>query len=210
MQKTLVLAGVLLLVGAFLIALTPVAVSGPADGLTISMDRYVNFSNGLTVHLTYVALSNVTYGGAYSPDPANTTWPILGFEYQNHGNQQVACRFHVQISDDTGTVPAKWKYDNTDNIIYQPLYPGQTSPAVTLEFSMPNDRTLTNLSVIDDGLKEVVEVIPIVYPATSDPGVEPSGSTGENWDSLRNLMLIPILLGLVGLVGWFMARKRLF
>jgi hypothetical protein len=73
-----------------------------------------------------------------------------------------------------------------------------------MEFAMPKGRTPTNLSIIDDTQHKEVANIPIVYP-TPVPGIFDEGD-----DNPRNLMLIPILLGLVGLIDWFMARKRLF
>jgi hypothetical protein len=208
MLKTLVLAGALLLAGAFILAATAGAAASPADEIVIPLDRYVNFSNNLTVHLLQVTLSNISYYSTYSPDTANSIWPIVVFQYENHGNAQVACRFHVQIVDNTSTVPAGWKYDKTDETIYQPLYPDQTLSTMTLEFAMPKDRILTNLTVIDDGVHKVVADIPIVYPAsTPEPPVatEP-GIIGDS--GLRNLLIIPIILVVVGLIGWFMARRR--
>jgi hypothetical protein len=213
MLKTLVLAGLLLLAGAFFIAATTGASASLTDEFVIPLDEYLNFSNNLTVHLIQVTVSNITYYTTYSPDPVNTIWPILVFQYENHGNFQVACRFHVQIVDNTSKVPAGWTYDKTDETIYQPLYPNQNSSIMTMEFAMPKNLILTNLSIIDDGLKKEIADFPIVYP-TPTPTPTPSPAPGlfndGNGENLRNLLLIPILLGLVGLIGWFMARKRLF
>ena len=213
MPKTLVLAGALLLLGAFFIVATAGATASQPDEFIIPLGKSVTFSNNLTVDLIQVTMSNITYGGAYSPDPANTIWPVLVFQYENHGKAQVACRFHVRIVDNTSKVPAGWTYDKTDETVYTSLLPGQNTSTVTLEFAMPKGRILTNLSIIDDGLHQEIANIPIVYPTPTPlptpvpvPGIFDEG----NGDNLRNLMLIPILLGLVGLIGWFMARRRLF
>jgi hypothetical protein len=172
------------------------------------LNQKVNFSNNLTVHMIQLTMSNLTYGGAYSTDPVNTVWPVLVFKYENHGKAQVACRLHVKLIDNASAV-----YEKTDVTIPQPIYPGQVSTFVTLEFAVPKSRTITKLIVIDDALKNVTAELPIVYP-TPTPLPTPSPVPGlfdeGNGDSLRNLMLIPILLGLVGLIGWFMARRRLF
>jgi hypothetical protein len=213
MLKTLVLAGVLLLACAFFFAPTVSAGASQTDEFVIPLDEYLHFSNNLTVHLIQVTISNITYYTTFSPDPVNTVWPILVFQYENHGNYQVACRFHVQIVDNTSKVPAGWTYDKTDETIYKPLYPNQNSSIMTMEYAMPKNRVLTNLSIIDDGLKKEIANIPIVYP-TPAPLPTPGNGSGlfedGNGDSLRNLLLIPLLLGIVGLIGWFMARKRLF
>ncbi len=186
------------------------AVTTP-DEFTIPLNLDVNFSNNLTVHLIQVTMSNITYYSTYSPDPLNTVWPVLVFQYENRGNYQTACRFHVQISDNTSKVPAGWNYDKTDNAIYTPLYPGKNSSLMTLEFAMPKDRILTNLSVIDDNLHKEVANIPIVYPnsaPSSSTTQEPQALIAD--DSLRNLLIIPIILVVVGLVGWYIAKTRLF
>jgi hypothetical protein len=176
------------------------------DEFAIPLDKYVNFSNNLTVYLNQLTVSNITYGGAYSSDPVNTTWPVLLFHYENHGLAQVACRLHVKLVDNASVV-----YEKTDVTIPQPIYPGQVSTLVTLEMAVPKGRTITKLIIIDDGLKKATAEFPIVYPT---PGPTPSPAPGifdeSGGESLRNLLLIPILLGIVGLIGWFMARKRLF
>jgi hypothetical protein len=212
MLKTLVRAGVLLLIGAFLITATAGASTSPTDEFIIPLNKYITFHNNLTVYLSQVTISNFSYYSTYSPDPANTVWPILVFRYENHGNYQVACRFHVQIVDNTSKVPDGWRYDKTDETVYQTLYPNQNSSVMTLEFAMPKDRILTNLSIIDDGIHKEIANIPIVYP-TPTPLPTPApvlGLLDEGGEDMRNLMIIPILLGLVGLIGWFMARRRLF
>lgn len=132
MLKTLVLAGLLLLIGAFLIDVTSVAAASQPDELVIPLNKYVNFSNNLTVYLNQLTISNITYGGAYSSDPANTIWPVLLFHYENHGLAQVACRLHVKLVDNASTV-----YEKTDVAIPQPIYPGQVSTLVTLEMAVP-------------------------------------------------------------------------
>lgn len=176
------------------------------------MNRYVNFSNNLSVYLSQITISNVSSYNTYSPDPVNSSWAVLLFHYEDQGKNKVACRFHVQITDNSSKVPAGWNYDKTDVTLYQILNPGQNSPPVVMEFAMPEGRVLTNLSVIDDTINKEIMNIPIVYPSpTPVPTPAPApGIFDEGGDNLRNLMLVPILLGLVGLIGWFMARRRLF
>jgi hypothetical protein len=103
-------------------------------------------------------------------------------------------------------------YDKTDMTIPQPIYPGQKTTLVTLEWAVPKGRTLTKLIVIDDALKNTTAEIPIVYPTPTpaEPLAPVLGLLEEEGEDMRTLMLIPILLGVVGLIGWFMARKRLF
>lgn len=182
------------------------------DELVIPMNIHVNMSNNLSVYLTQVTISNVSIYNTYSKDAENTTWVILNIIYENHGKGPNACRFHVQIVDNSSKVPAGWNYDKTDESLFQTLSPGQNSPPAVMEFAMLKGRILTNLSVIDDTIHKEVANIPIVYP-TPTPSPTPASVPGlfdEGGENLRNLMLIPILLGLVGLVGWFMARRRLF
>jgi hypothetical protein len=210
MQKTLVLAGILLLAGAFFISATTGAIASASqtDEFAVPLNTYVNFSNNLSVYLHQLTISNITYGGAYSSDPVNTICPVLVFHYENHGKAQVACRLHVKLVDNASAV-----YEKTDVTIPQPIYPGQVSTLVTLELAVPKSRTITKLIIIDDGIKNTIAEFPIIYPTPTPlptpvpgPGIFDEGSG----DSLRNLLLIPILLGVVGLIGWFMARKRLF
>jgi hypothetical protein len=211
MLKTLGMVWALLLIGAFFITATAGASSG--GDMVIPMDRYVNLSNGLIIHLEQVTISDLSLYSTYSPDNANTTWILLVFHYEYYGKHQVACRFHVQIVDDTGTVPAGWRYDKTDETIYKPLYPNEVSSTMTLEFAMPKDRRLTKLIVIDDALKAVSAELPIDYsmhvPSQTSPSL-PEIIFEEEGKDLRTLMIIPILLGIVGLIGWFMARRKLF
>lgn len=181
------------------------------DEIIIPLDRYVNLSNNITVHLIQITLSKIPYYNTITPEPENTVWPIIVFKYENHGISQAACRLHVRLVDNTSTVPAGWKYDRTDETVYQPLFPNQASSVIPMEFSMPKDRVLTNLSIIDDTLHREIANIPIIYPSpSSETPVPVPGIFDEGGDSIRNLMLIPILLGLAGLIGWFMARRRLF
>lgn len=183
-----------------------------SDELVIPMNQYVNYSNNLSVYLDHVTIYNVSKFNTYSPDIANSVWPVLYFNYENHGKNKVACHLHVQITDNSSKVPAGWNYDKIDESLYQILNPGQNSPPVILEFAMPAGRTLTNLSVIDDTMHQEIANIPIVYPTPTPLSTFAAGPGifDEGGDNLRNLMLIPILLGLVGLIGWFMARRRLF
>jgi hypothetical protein len=208
MLKTLASAGIALLIGAFLITATACASASTANETIIPLDRYVTFSNNLTVHLIQVTISNISYYSTFSP--GDSVWPIIVFQYENHGNSQVACRFHVQIVDNTSTVPPMWNYDKVDPTVYQPLQPGQNSSVLTMEFAMPKGRILTNLSIIDDGLKKEIANIPIVYSTPVPPATPVPGIFDEGGENMRNLLIIPILLGLVGLIGWFMARRRLF
>lgn len=202
MQKTLALLAVVLL--AFILASGPVTGATERDEFTIPLDRYVNLSTNLTIHILQVTISDLTYGGAYSPDPENMTWPIIMFQYENYGTQQVAGRLHVQFVDNAGSV-----YDKSDVYNGGPIYPGKKSTPQMLEIAMPKDRTLTQLVVIDEWTKDQT-VIPVVYPASmSSPSStsEPLVLTG---DTLRNLLIIPLILVVVGLVGWYIAKKRLF
>lgn len=203
MQKTLAFIAVALL--AIIIVVGPVNSATAPDEFVIPLDRYVNLSSDLTIHTLYVTISKVTYGGAYSPDPVNMTWPILTFQYENYGTQQVAGRLHAQFVDDAGSI-----YDKPDIYMGGPIYPGKKSPPVTLEIAMPKDRKLTGLIVIDEWTNKQV-LIPIEYPSVINsltPG-SPSEMVIEG-DTLRNLFFIPIILVIVGLVGWYIAKTKLF
>lgn len=174
---------------------------------TIPLHRYVNLSTNLTIHTIQVTISDVTYGGAYSEDPINTTWPVLVFQYENYGVQQVAGRLHVQFVDNASTI-----YDKKDVYTGGPIYPGKQSPPQTLEIALPKGRTLTGLIVIDEWTGKQV-LIPIEYPAEYAPSAIPTPApviVVVVDDNLRNLLIIPLILVIVGLVGFFIAKGRLF
>ena len=205
MNKPIALLIALLIAVPLVIGLSSAAAT--PDEFAIPLNTYVNFSNNLTVYLNQLTISSITYGGAFSSDPVNTTWPVLLFHYENHGIAQVACRLHVKLVDDANAV-----YEKTDVTIPQPIYPGQVSTLVTIEMAIPKGRTITRLILVDDAKKITAAEFPIVYPthALTPTPVPAPGIFDEGGESLRNLLLIPILLGLVGLIGWFMAGKRLF
>ncbi|MGA9140670.1 MAG: hypothetical protein WBZ29_10625 [Methanocella sp.] len=203
MQKPLALIAVVLF--AVILAAEPAIGAIERDEFTIPLDRNVNLSTNLTIHLMQVTISNVTYGGAYSPDPVNSIWPILMFQYENYGTQQVAGRLQVQFIDNASSV-----YDKSDVYVGGPIYPNQKSPPQTMEIAMPKGRVLTKVVVIDEWTKNQT-VIPIVYPGSSlSPTPTPAPQMLVVDDSLRNLLIIPIILVVVGLVGWYIAKKRLF
>jgi hypothetical protein len=202
MQKTLALIAVVLL--------ALIMVSGQATGatvrdeFTIPLDKSVTLSTNLTVYLMQVTISNETYGGAYSPDPANSIWPALVFQYKNFGTQQVAGRLHVQFVDNEDSV-----YDKKDVYMGGPIYPDKSSLPQTLEIAIPKDRVLTKIIVIDEWTAEQT-VIPVDYHASTLSSTPIPISALVTDDSLRNLLIIPIILVVVGLVGWYIAKRRLF
>jgi hypothetical protein len=209
-NKSLALLTALLVAVPLLMACSSAAAT--PDELVIPLNQYVKFSNNMSVYLDHVTIYNVSIYNTYSPDPANSVWPVLVFHYENQGKNKVACHVRVQITDNSGKVPAGWKYDKPDESLYQILNPGQNSSPVVMEFAMPVGRVLTNLSVIDYTNSKEFTNIPIVYPTPTplSTSAQALGIFEEGGDNLRNLMLIPILLGLVGLIGWFMARRKLF
>lgn len=202
MRKTLALLSVVLL--AFILASGQVTGATERDEFTIPLDRYVNLSTNLTIHILQVTISDVTYGGAYSPDPVNATWPTIMFQYENYGTQQVAGRLHVQFVDNAGSV-----YDKSDVYNGGPIYPGKKSTPQMLEIAMPKGRTLTQLVVIDEWTKDQT-VIPVVYTTPVLSSTPTPASMVLAGDNLRNLFIIPVILVAVGLVGWYIAKKRLF
>lgn len=203
MKRSLSLPVSLLLAALLLASLTS---SASAEGdVTIPLDRYVNLSNGLTVQLIQITISNVTYGGANALDP-NSVFPILIIKYHNFGNYRAPGRLHVQFRDNASTV-----YDKKDYTIIEPIFPNSVHAPVMIEVAMPKSRKLTNLTVIDDDIHKTIEDIPIVYPTpTPTPGPASVPPEEIQGDDLRNLLIIPILLGIVGLVGWYIAKKRIF
>jgi hypothetical protein len=206
MQKPLALLAVVLL--AFILASGQATGAVERDEFTISLDRYVNLSSNLTIHTIQITISNVTYGGAYSADPENSVWPILMFQYENYGIQQVAGRLHIKFIDNASSV-----YEKKDVYMGGPIYPGKKSPPQTLEIAMPKGRVLTGLIVIDEWTNKQV-LIPVEYTSsTSVTGSSTPTPVPEILivdDNLRNLLIIPIILVIVGLVGWYIAKTRLF
>jgi len=206
MQKPLALLAVVLL--AFILATGLATGAVERDEFTIPLDRYVNLSTNLTIHILQVTISNVTYGGAYSADPDNSVWPVLMFQYENYGVQQVAGRLHMQFIDNASSV-----YDKTDVYMGGPIYPGKKSIPQTMEIAMPKGRVLTGLIVIDEWTKKQV-LIPVEYESATSAVSSPTPTTVPEIlivdDNLRNLLIIPIILVIVGLVGWYIAKTRLF
>jgi hypothetical protein len=209
-NKSLALLTAIVVAMTLLIACSSAAAT--PDEMVIPLNKYVKFSNNLSVYLDHITIYNGSIYNTYSPDPANSVWPVLVFHYENQGKNKVACHVRMQITDNSSQVPAGWKYDKPDESLYQILNPGQNSSSVIMEFAMPAGRVLTNLTVIDYTNNKEFTNIPIVYPTPTPlpTSVPAPGIFEEGGEDLRNLMLIPILLGLVGLIGWFMARRRLF
>ncbi len=214
MRKLLVATGGLLLLGALLVAATAGVGYGQrqVDEYAIPLDTDVYLTGNMTVHIIQLTMSNITYGGAYSPDPEHSVWPVITFQYENRGMSQLRGRLHLQIVDNSSTVPPGYTYDKVDYTIPQPITPGQKSQPVTLEFAIPKGRLVTKLVIIDDDIgHRIAAEIPIVYPSAAPAATAtPESAIPAVDDNLRNLLIIPILLGIVGLVGWLMARNRLF
>ncbi|OPY27087.1 MAG: hypothetical protein A4E28_02176 [Methanocella sp. PtaU1.Bin125] len=207
MQKPLALLAVVLI--AFILATGLATGAIVRDEFTVPLDRYVNLSSNLTIHILQVTISSETYGGAYSPDPENSIWPVLLFQYENYGIQQVAGRLHMQFTDSAGEV-----YDKKDVYMGGPIYPGKKSPPQTLEIAIPKNRTLAGVIVIDEWTGKQV-LIPVEYGSSSSTAFGSTQTPSPEIvvvvdDNLRNLLIIPIILVIVGLVGWYIAKTRLF
>lgn len=206
MQKPLALLAVVLL--AFILTTGLATGAVERDEFTIPLDRYVNLSTNLTIHILQVTISNVTYGGAYSSDPDNSVWPVLMFQYENYGIQQVAGRMHMRFIDNASST-----YDKSDVYMGGPIYPGKKSPPQTMEIAMPKGRVLTGLMVIDEWTNKQV-LIPVEYTSATSAASSSSPTPVPEIlivdDNLRNLLIIPIILVIVGLVGWYIAKTRLF
>ncbi len=203
MKKPLALIAVVLLV--VILAVEPAIGVIERDEFSIPIDKYVNLSSNLTIHVIQVTISNLTYSMAYTPDdPGNTIWPILVYQYENFGDMQVAGRLHAQFVDNASTV-----YDKSDVYNGGLIYPGKNTSTQILEIAMPKGRVLKEVAIIDEWTGDRT-AIPIVYPSqASSPTPTPAPQMFVD-DNLRNLLIIPIILVMVGLIGWYIAKKRLF
>jgi hypothetical protein len=197
---------VVLLIAILLLTTVPGIVS--ADGeLYIPIDKRVQMSNNLSVELKYVTVSETSYSGAYSSDPAGSVWPILVFKYENDGNIPLPGRLHVKFIDNESKA-----YEKVSQSV-EMIVSGKTYAPDMIEVAMPRHKYLTELVIVDDSLdhKKVEReiTIPLTLPSptptpTAVPLLPEVGEDGGNW---LTLAAIPVFVGIVALIGWVMARK---
>jgi hypothetical protein len=166
---------------------------------TIPLDKRVEVTPGMEVHLMHVSVSDITLGGSFAEDPSKVIFPILVYQYENHGTVAQSGHLQVRFVDDQGQ-----SYDGNDAGTMESIKPGDTSSLRSIEINIPKDRKLTELIVVM-GFDE--QTFPLTYPGTPTPAPTP-GPTGTPSASPKgNLCLGMVLLPLTVLgAAWIGTR----
>lgn len=140
----------------------------------IPLDKRVEISPGMYVHLMHISISDTTFGGSYGEDPSNLVFPILVYEYENHGTVARHGHLHVRFLDDQGQ-----SYEAIDAGTFHSIQPGKKS-IHSIEINIPKDRRLTSLTLVM-GTEE--QTFTLDYPdmptPTATPGAFPASPKGN-------------------------------
>ncbi len=79
----------MLIVAFVLVALPFVAMSAGSasakDIVTIPLDKRFEVTPGIVVHLIQLTISDTTYGASFAQDESKVVYPVLVYNYENHG-----------------------------------------------------------------------------------------------------------------------------
>lgn len=174
--------------------------AGPAlaaDIVTIPLDKRLPLTStpNMNVRLIQVTISDTTYGGVFAPDPAAVLFPVLVYEFENHGSTSQTGHLYVIFTDDKGDT-----YEARDPGMLDPVKPGNKSSPRILEIAIPKDRKLTKLTVVQGFEQTDYE---LAYPSSSSPqptsgptgGASPTGGATPGQPCLGSLALPLLLVG---------------
>jgi hypothetical protein len=184
-----------LIVAFLLIALLFVAMSAGCasakDIVTISLDKRFEVTPGIIVHLIQLTISDTTYGASFAQDESKVVYPVLVYNYENHGTVPATGHLHARFVDDQGTI-----YDGVDAGEIGQIPPGGTSSTWIIEVNIPKDRKITEITFVR-GL-EPETTYTITYPATPTPSpvptATPAASAARKGNFCISTVLLPLLL----------------
>jgi hypothetical protein len=192
-----------LIVAFLLVALFATLLAGTAsakDLVSIPMDKRVEVSPGVYAHLIQLTISDTTYGASFASDPSQVVFPVLVYQYENHGNISQGGHLKVRFTDDKGQ-----SYTGDDAGMMDMIKPGSTSSTRLIEVNIPKDRKVTEITVIL-GFDE--QTFPIsdsnaVTPTATSAGPTAQGSASPKGNLCISMVLLPLVV--VG-VTWFGTR----
>jgi hypothetical protein len=122
----------------------------PACATDVSIPINKDYKYGdMVIHLISVNITDYPMGNVYSPDPDNTTWPRLVFQYENTGTEAINGNLQVAFFDDQGNqYPANKKIVD---ITMDQVQPGKKSDVRFVEAAViPRNTKITSFKVYED------------------------------------------------------------
>jgi len=204
-MRKLLLSGPAALALVLLLAALSAWPAQATDIESVTLDKRVPVSDTMDAYLAQLTISDTTYGGAYAPDPQNSLFAVLVYNYENHGSTPQTGHLNIAFLDDNGT----W-YPAVDPGTLSPVGPGQTSYRSTLEIAFPKDRKLVGYKFVK-GFQETDFSLPYYMPSgspTATPTSQPSASTGGSATPTPALPAGAAVLMLI-IAGTALAGRRL-
>lgn len=190
MRKPFTLIVAFLLVALLFVAMSAGCASAK-DIVTIPLDKRFEVTPGIVVHLIQLTISDTTYGASFAQDESKVVYPVLVYNYENHGTIPMNGHLHARFVDDQGTI-----YDGIDAGEIGLIPPGGTSSTWIIEINIPKERKITEITFVR-GLEEEPTYI-INYPATPTPTPVPTAtpvaSTAPKGNFCISTVLLPLLL----------------
>jgi hypothetical protein len=194
-----------LLVAFLLVALPCMALAGgqasAKDLVLIPLDKRVEVTPGMYAHLIQVTISDTTYGASYAEDQSKVIFPVLVYNYENHGTSAMNGHLHVRFVDDQGT-----SYDGSDAGTMDPVQPGGTSSTRIIEVNIPKDRRVTELHVLM-GFDE--QTFMLNYPGVPTPTPTTAATATASATPKGNFCISTLLLPLTLVSAAFIGRRAL-
>ena len=183
-----------LIVAFLLVALFATLAAGTAsakDLVTIPLDKRVEVTPGMYAHLIQVTISDTTYGASYAEDPSKVIFPILVYQYENHGTVAQSGHLKVRFVDDQGNT-----YNGDDAGTMALVRPGNTSSTRLIEVNIPKDRKVTELVVVM-GFDE--QTFKLDYPSattapTATPGATETPSSSPKGNVCISMLVLPLTI----------------
>lgn len=195
-----------LIVAFLLVALLFVAMSaGTAsarDIVTIPLDKRFEVTPGIVVHLIQLTISDTTYGASFAQDESKVVYPVLVYNYENHGTVPMRGHLHARFVDDQGTI-----YDGVDAGEIGLIPPGGTSSTWIIEVNIPKDRKLTEITFVRGLEPETTYVIN--YPDMPTPTPAPTAGASASPSPKGNFCISTVLLPLTLLGVTWLGRRAI-
>jgi hypothetical protein len=191
MRRPFVLIVALLLLASLFVAMAAGTASAK-DIVTIPLDKRVEVTPGMYAHLIQITISDTTYGASFAEDPTKVIFPVLVYNYENHGTVAQNGHLHVRFVDDQGQT-----YEGNDAGTMDTVPPGNTSSMRLIEVNIPKDRKITELVVVM-GFDE--QTFPLNYQDAPAPTATPVPAGTPSASPTGNICISTVLLPLI-LVG---------
>jgi len=168
-----------------------------ATDVTIPINKDYKYGD-MVIHLISVNITDYPMGNVYSPDPDNTTWPKLVFQYENTGTVAINGNLQIAFFDAQGN-----QYPSDKKIVditMDPVQPGQKSDVRFVEAAViPRATKITSFKVYEDFKTTVYN---INYDQAITPVPTSSSTTAGTSPACCLAFLIPLLI-----VGVIVAGK---